>query len=192
MRHWHTLVMAIMVSACGGIVSDPIPNPSPNPTSTPGSPGEAPAVSGQNPTKPATPPSQPEPDPEPGIFAAATEITVKGGMLGAPPGGGNTRSFTFAPSPTVVLVTREDSTTEITLAPEEAQKLSALLGQVRRVDMPSPCSYDGPAVSLLVTRSGTRTEYFGHDYNCNHRTDVSYATGLEATLSFLDVLERTR
>ncbi len=194
MRNWHILGVAVVVSACGGIVADPSPAPTPPAaTSEPGSPGSVPGASAETPpTKPSGPPSLPEPDPDPGIFAAATEITIKGGTLGAPPGGGNTRAFTFAPSPTSVTVTREDSASTFVLEPAEAQNLSALLAQVRQVPMPTPCANDGPAVSLIVTRSGTRTEYFGQDYNCRQRTDVSYAKGLESTLAFLDALERSR
>lgn len=188
MRIWHTLGSLLLLSACGGVVGDPVTdgtrsgvdngtaeeNPAPAPaTPTPTTPS--------NPTTPTTPP------PVTGnIFANATGIEVKGGTLGAAPGTENTRSYRFDPTPTTVLATYKNGTETFTLTAAEQQALSAKLALVVEVPMQTPCAMDGPAASIVVSRSGVQNEYFGQDYNCHHRTDVLYADGVQALIAQLD------
>lgn len=58
-----------------------------------------------------------------------------------------------------------------------AAAAQAVLLAMREVPRPTTCIYDGPHYSLttLVGTSARRYEF--EDYNCQHRTDVTYATG---------------
>jgi hypothetical protein len=58
-----------------------------------------------------------------------------------------------------------------------AAAAKAVLLAMREIPTPTPCIYDGQHYSLstLVGTSARRYEFA--DYNCQHRTDVSYAAG---------------
>lgn len=197
MRVWHTLVLAFSLAACGGIVSEPGgPSPASSASDSPAAGNDTPTSSGANPVTSGGTAPTPVPTstatPTPSIFAGATGVQVKGATLGAPPGGSNARSYRFEPSPTKVTVSTEDAEQEIELTAAESQELRNLLAAVRPIAMPTVCAYDGPTSSLVVSLSGRQVTYIPEDYNCSHRTDVSYASGVQSVLAFLDSVRSSR
>ncbi len=63
------------------------------------------------------------------------------------------------------------------LSSNAAAAAQAVLLAMREVPRPTTCIYDGPHYSLSTVVGTSARRYEFEDYNCQHRTDVTYATG---------------
>jgi hypothetical protein len=186
-RRRYAFLLGLLLSACGGEVTLDPGNGSSDPTSTPtkdeaGSGSGSRAGSGSASHEPTAPPNAAE-----SKLPAGARFELAFDVLGA--GLGDEDECYFAERTFDVNLALSEVSAKLcakkpdgnvfetktkSLSAAEVAAIQAEVDALRVIAMPIHCLYDGPAYGIRITGQS----FIDQDYNCLHRTDVGYVTGL--------------